>query len=281
MPKEEEKVLHNPASKGDEKKDGEDKKDGEKKGAKEKKDDEKKEAKEKKEETKEKIRIEDDGKTEIIIIEKPKLKEPQKKEEAPFIFHKQDEHNRPIEKSKLEKEIETIIDKSEISLILDTYDDIFSDFDPRPYSIRGLSDDFINEAKKALRETKPDVFELKFLIPEMQRRPGQEPLIKKRLKDYFKKQLMMLEKEMKSVRKNGVKLAIIGFILMISAALLYTLNSGSNQLWIQLLVIPIEPAGWFFVWEGFERIFNYTKEKKPDIEFYKKMNKAEISFITY
>jgi hypothetical protein len=48
-----------------------------------------------------------------------------------------------------------------------------------------------------------------------------------------------------------------------------------------LAVIPIEPAGWFFVWEGFERIFDYTKEKKPEIEFYKKMSKVEIGFITY
>jgi len=32
-----------------------------------------------------------------------------------------------------------LLQLSEISLIIDTYDDIFSDFDPRPYSQRALA----------------------------------------------------------------------------------------------------------------------------------------------
>lgn len=48
--------------------------------------------------------------------------------------------------------IKEIIDKAEISLVLDTYDDIFSDFDPRPYGERALSSDFLDEAKKAARD---------------------------------------------------------------------------------------------------------------------------------
>jgi hypothetical protein len=227
-----------------------------------------------------KIRIENDDKTEIIRVEKPVVKEKTRREEPPFIFHEKDEQGKPIEKTKLEKEIGEILTKTEVSLILDTYDDIFSDFDPRPYSIRGLSDDFIVEAKKALKETKPGEFELKFLIPEAQRRPGQEPLIKKRLKEYSKNQLTTLEKETKTIRRNGLKRVAIGMVLMVSAGLLYTLELGISN-WVHLLVIPVEPAGWFFVWEGFERIFNYTKEKKPDMEFYKKLNKAEITFITF
>jgi hypothetical protein len=41
---------------------------------------------------------------------------------------------------------------NEIKLMLDTYDDIFSDFDPRPFSQRTLSEDFLEEARKASRE---------------------------------------------------------------------------------------------------------------------------------
>ena len=33
-----------------------------------------------------------------------------------------------------------------VSLWLDTYEDIFSDFDPRPYGQRALSEDFVAEA---------------------------------------------------------------------------------------------------------------------------------------
>ena len=41
------------------------------------------------------------------------------------------------ESSLVEKQ--DLLSKGEISILLDTYDDIFSDFDPRPYSQRALS----------------------------------------------------------------------------------------------------------------------------------------------
>lgn len=37
---------------------------------------------------------------------------------------------------------------AEISILLRSYNDIFSDFDPSTYIDRTLSDDFINQAKK-------------------------------------------------------------------------------------------------------------------------------------
>lgn len=37
-----------------------------------------------------------------------------------------------------------------ISLWIDSYDDIFSDFDPRHFSLRNISDDFLYEVKKGV-----------------------------------------------------------------------------------------------------------------------------------
>jgi len=39
--------------------------------------------------------------------------------------------------------------RNDITLLLDSYNDIFSSFDPRPYSEKSLSDDLIIECKKA------------------------------------------------------------------------------------------------------------------------------------
>lgn len=41
-----------------------------------------------------------------------------------------------------------------IQIALDHYDDIFSDFDPSPFSQRMLSDDFLKEMQKRYIETK-------------------------------------------------------------------------------------------------------------------------------
>ena len=49
-------------------------------------------------------------------------------------------------------EREVSLREGNISLILDSYNDMFSDFDPRSFSERALSDDFLSECKRAARD---------------------------------------------------------------------------------------------------------------------------------
>jgi len=49
-------------------------------------------------------------------------------------------------------------DIQQISIAIDTWDDIFSDFDPRPLGERAVSEDFINELKKRYLETRKGSF---------------------------------------------------------------------------------------------------------------------------
>ncbi len=58
-----------------------------------------------------------------------------------------------------------IKDIKEISIAIDTWDDIFSDFDPRPLNIRALSEDFIAELKKRYRETRKGDFLVTIYAP--------------------------------------------------------------------------------------------------------------------
>jgi hypothetical protein len=43
----------------------------------------------------------------------------------------------------------------------------------------------------------------------------------------------------------------------------------------------MEPAGWFFAWEGLDLAIFYSKEETKDYEFYKKMENCEILFSSY
>ena len=81
--------------------------------------------------------------------------------------------------------LKSIMDNAEISLILDTYDDIFSDFDPRPYNERALSEDFLIEARKAARDKNTGI-ELHFLIPTPMQDKASEELIRQRAKNVKK-----------------------------------------------------------------------------------------------
>lgn len=185
-----------------------------------------------------------------------------------------------IFKEVIDEEKQELLQMSEISLILNEYQDIFSDFDPRPYSQRSLSDDFLGEVKKASKvKTTNEEIELKFLIPENIQQESHESIIKKRLHEYFRKHYGMLRKEVEEIRRKGILLAITGFALMMLATYIHALES--KELPMVFLITVTEPAGWFTVWFGMEQIFYTSAQKKDDLEFYEKMAKAKISFVSY
>jgi len=78
-----------------------------------------------------------------------------------------------------------VLNRAEISIWLDSYNDIFSDFDPRQISTRSLSDDFIAQIKKTQRESKGDKAVLRLLMPSALRKTDEESLIMERLHSFL------------------------------------------------------------------------------------------------
>ena len=66
---------------------------------------------------------------------------------------------------KLIKSGESKPEPVDISIWIDSYSDMFSDFDPRSFSERTISNDFIAQLKKVSRDTKGKVSVLKLLVP--------------------------------------------------------------------------------------------------------------------
>jgi hypothetical protein len=168
------------------------------------------------------------------------------------------------------------IREGNISLILDNYSDLFSDFDPRPFSERALSDDFLQECKRASLD-KEDRLELNFLIPKKYRDFGHESLIKRRLKNYFQKHSQEKQKKVRAIKREGLIWFAIGALVMFGATFLY----DRPQFFYKFLLIIAEPAGWFMFWEGLIKVFMDAKEKKPEADFYTKMADAKVSFSAY
>jgi len=163
--------------------------------------------------------------------------------------------------------------KGNIGIILNSYDDMFSGFDPRGYSEKALSDDFLIECKKAAREKGMDVELILFLAKE-KRSFNNELMIKKRLKNHFQRHFVEIEKSIKSIKKEGTVWFLIGALIMFSATFLYSLE----QFFFKFLMIMSEPAGWFLFWEGLYKVFIESREKKSNYNFYKKMTRAKITF---
>lgn len=168
---------------------------------------------------------------------------------------------------------------SEISLWLEGYDDLFSGFDPRPYSHRALSADFLSETKKASIE-KDYKLDLELLVPKNKRSNHQEEIIRKRLKEHFNKHYNLIKKEKGKLLGIGLFLGVLGILLMFTATLVL-FAYGNNTLFVSFLIILLEPAGWFIFWKGLELAFFESRQLNPDFEYYKKMAKCKINFVSY
>lgn len=166
-----------------------------------------------------------------------------------------------------------------IALILEHYDDIFSDFDPRPYGEKALSDDFLSECRKAARDKESHGLELRIMVPRHHRDEVTEEVIKHRLKGHFTKHFHEKEHEIRTVRRRGFQWFGLGIVCMFVAAYLYGLE-GSGFLY-NLLIVMFEPAAWFLFWEGLDQVFFETKQKQPEHEFYQKMAHVTIEFFGY
>lgn len=182
----------------------------------------------------------------------------------------------------MEKEETTKIEikksPDEIIFHIDNYNDIFSDFDPRPYNKKALSDDFLFEAKKASLE-KQEPIKLIFLVPVSERKIQDEVIIKRRLKEHFKKHSSLLEKEKKFKIKQGLFLFFLGIIIMALATFILSLKEKTFL--FNFLIILLEPAGWFSFWEGLYILVFRIKEESANLKFYQKMSKSEIIFDSY
>jgi hypothetical protein len=180
--------------------------------------------------------------------------------------------NRPFLKEK------TIIKEGNISLILESYEDLFSDFDPRPYSEKALSEDFLAECKRASRDKGQEEIELRFLIPKKKRNLKDEKVIVERLKEHFRKHFIEKNREIKSYQKAGILWISLGIFIIITSVFV-SLNFESH--FLETILKIFEVPSWFLIWEGLGKIFIHAKEKFPEYDFNKKMHSSEINFYNY
>lgn len=166
-----------------------------------------------------------------------------------------------------------------MTLWLDSYDDLFSDFDPRPYSKRTLSDDFIAQARKLTREERERASALQLLLPSSVRSSVHESVIAKRLPQFFQKNHDQLLYQRKRSRLKGMKLAGFGILLMITGG--YISFQDPEEFSVHLLLIIFEPAGWFLFWSGLDILMEYSGNTRKELDFYRIMSHTKVNFGSY
>lgn len=164
----------------------------------------------------------------------------------------------------------------EIRIWIDDYNDIFSDFDPRDYSERNISDDFLREVKKVAAESEHDVKKLQLLIEEKLRDEKTEGIIIERVHSAFTESYRDYAGKRKQYRSRSVLFLAVGLLMILGAS--YFSYLKTDQPWMHIPLVILEPAGWFLTWTGLEQIFSSGRQSMPEYVFYGKLSRTKIVF---
>ena len=168
-----------------------------------------------------------------------------------------------------------------VMIALDNYEDIFSDFDTRPFSERGLSDDFLKELARRTLETPRRELEVLMVLPKTLRKEKDEATIKSRLRKHFSIEVKRIEEKRDSKRRHGYTYFAMGGVLLLLEAYLIEEAVNIHKLLFAFSQAFILPAGWFLAYTGLEKMLQPYGEDAVDYEFYKKLQGAAYRFTSY
>lgn len=168
---------------------------------------------------------------------------------------------------------------AELSLWLDSYNDIYSDFDARTLLKRRISEDFIHELELAYHRREENTNSLALQVPASLRIETDEKLITERVSNYFNREYENSARILKSnSSKNLVFLGVSIIIMVINVILtLRPSESGRLNAWRILL----EPAGWFFFWNSLEYFFYDRSIDSTRTKFWNTVAGWKILFKSY
>ena len=135
---------------------------------------------------------------------------------------------------------------AELNLWLDSYDDIYSDFDSRHYLKRRISEDFLYELRTEMKYNEHHAGDMVLLLPEQKRDETAEKIITNSLTDFFRSQFRFHRDKCRKKLNKSILLFVAGVTIMLlnSWVSYYSIESFP----IIFLKVLLEPAGWFLVW---------------------------------
>ena len=157
-----------------------------------------------------------------------------------------------------------------VIIALDDYEDIFDDFDIRPYSQRSISIDFVEELQRRFNGVECNKPLLVLTLPKKRRVKKDEKIIKKRLIEFFKAKFKYYKNKL-----NQTKFKILMFLILGIASLALSLYIEHYSMVLSdYLFIGV----YFFTWEGLDTfIYSYPKIHKR-MNIYKCISDSTIQF---
>lgn len=162
-----------------------------------------------------------------------------------------------------------------INLWLDSYDDIYSDFDSRHYQARKISEDLLAELKIEIKNI-PDSRGMIFFLPQTERNNASEKIIASSLHRFFSAQFKFHHHLCRQKLINGLLFLTAGVLVMLlNSWIIYTARASFLIICLKVL---LEPAGWFLLWAGLDFLLYDLAEFRRNEHFYRILSEMTICF---
>jgi hypothetical protein len=168
-------------------------------------------------------------------------------------------------------------DLKEIAVVIDSWDDVFSDFDPRSLSERTVSGDFVEELKKRYYENRKGDFVVLIYAPRPLQNSESEKMVTQRLKKHFRLRFLQKKKDFRRMRIRGFVFVCVG-ISSLSFLTLATYYKFLSQVGIEIIGIVLMPLGWFGIWEGLSKLVDTSPSFVREERLFEKFAKASYKF---
>ena len=130
--------------------------------------------------------------------------------------------------------------------------------------------------KKVSLENEFSISEILLIIPVDFRNEETESIIIKRLHSFIKANYQYHNLKKNELIKKGAIFLLSGTLLLIGAGYISFLKL--DDFISHLILVMLEPAGWFLTWNGLDLLFTGSYKSISDLVFYSKILRSKISF---
>ena len=170
-----------------------------------------------------------------------------------------------------------ITDSYIIEIALDSYGDIFSEWDPAPFKLRDIDPDlalYLEGCSEDIPLKYPVT--LSFTVPKGYRRENVEVQARNGLKNGFTFKRYFIKKEIHTLNRRTFFYFIIGFAFLWVATIFpkQLIESPFPSIIVEGLFI----GGWVFLWEAISILLFTTRSLRHQDHIYKRLQNSPIAF---
>ena len=164
-----------------------------------------------------------------------------------------------------------------IEVSLDSYDDVYDDWDASPFKRRDIEDEFNDFILNSSQDI-PLHFGISIVLylPLSKKDQQKESALQSAYENYYAYAIDRLNKSKSNLYKKITFYFLLSVFLLSVASFFF---KGDNSVFIKVLHEGIFIGGWVFLWEFFTSIFIKSRDLNEEYKLYKRLYQSKIKFV--